>query len=86
MFMKILNLIKEAPYVSLRSSSNNETFTGNDQFKGFCIEMLEKIAKLTNFTYTIKLVDDGFHGAYVNGKWNGMLGELIDKVAQIILF
>ena len=42
--------------------------------------MLDKIAALCNFNYTIKLVDDGFHGAYVNGKWNGIVSELIDKV------
>ena len=44
--------------------------------------MLERIATLCNFTYTIKLVDDGFHGAYVNGEWNGIVKELIEKVKK----
>jgi hypothetical protein len=38
---------------------NNETLTGNDQYRGFCVDMLKKISKLCNFTYVIKLVDDG---------------------------
>jgi hypothetical protein len=63
--------------------AENETFTGNDQYRGYCVEMLQKIAALCNFTYQIKLVDDGFHGAYVNGKWNGIVSELIDKVIEI---
>jgi hypothetical protein len=41
---------------------------------------MDKIASICNFTYKLKLVEDGFHGAFVNGKWNGMVGELIDKV------
>ena len=70
----------------LRTSNNNESLTGNSRYEGFCVQMLDKIAALCNFNYTIKLVDDGFHGAYVNGKWNGIVSELIDKVTfQYIL-
>lgn len=67
-------------------SDSNETLAGNQQFKGFCIDLLDKIASMCNFTYKIKLVDDGFHGAFVNGRWNGMVGELIDKVKIFIHF
>ena len=45
-----------------------------------CIDLIEKIASICNFTYTIKLVDDGFHGSFVDGKWNGIIGELIEQV------
>ena len=58
-------------------------FTGNDRFEGYCIDLLEKIASICNFTYTIKLVDDGYHGTLVNGKWNGIIGELVDKKADL---
>lgn len=73
----------EAPYVTEKKPLNNETFVGNDRFRGFCIEMLDRISRIANFTYTIKIVDDGLHGAYVNGKWNGMVGELIEKKADL---
>ena len=72
---------KEAPYVMRKEGWNNETLSGNDQYKGFCVDLLDRISKLCNFNYTIKLVDDGLHGALVNGKWNGIVSELIDKVS-----
>jgi len=64
----------------LRAKPQNVTLLGNSQFRGYCVDLMDKIATLCNFTYKLKLVEDGFHGAYVNGKWNGMVGELIDKV------
>lgn len=64
----------------MRTPIGNETLDGNKKYKGYCVDLLDKIAKLCNFTYTIKLVDDGLHGAIVNGKWNGIVSELIDKV------
>lgn len=76
----------EAPYVIEKTPINNQTFVGNDRYRGFCIEMLRKISLICNFTYTVKIVDDGFHGAFVNGKWNGMIAELIEKVNRKYLF
>lgn len=69
----------EAPYVMRKETPNNETLAGNDRFKGYCVDLLDKIAKICGFNYTIKLVEDGLHGAVVNGKWNGIVRELIDK-------
>lgn len=67
----------------LKPTKNNETLIGNAQYQGFCIQMLERIAQICNFNFTVKLVDDGFHGALVNGKWNGIVSELIDKKADL---
>lgn len=68
----------------LKKPKHNETLFGNDRYRGYCIDLLEKISKMCNFSYVIKLVDDGKHGALVGGKWNGMVGELIDKVIFFI--
>ncbi len=76
-------LKKEAPYVMRRAKQDNKTLIGNDQFKGYCVDLMDKIASICNFTYKLKLVEDGLNGALVNGKWNGMVGELIDKVIKI---
>ncbi len=65
---------------------DNNTKSSNKKYKGYCIDLLEKIAKICNFTYTIKLVEDGFHGSFVNGKWNGIIGELIEQVNFLFLF
>ena len=60
-----------------------QNLTDKEKYEGYCIDLLEKIASICNFTYKIKLVDDGFHGSIINGKWNGIIGELIDKKADL---
>ncbi|VEL23031.1 unnamed protein product [Protopolystoma xenopodis] len=51
---------------------------------GFCIQLLEMIAKDLKFTFTIQHVADNQYGISheVDGitKWNGMIGELLEKV------
>lgn len=75
----------EAPYVMKRELGPNETIADNNKkYKGYCVDLLEKISKICGFNYTLKLVDDGFYGAVVNGKWNGLVSELIDKVGTKI--
>ena len=53
---------------------------GNYVYTGFCIDLLEKISKICNFTYKIRLVEDGYHGSWNGSKWNGMIGEITEKV------
>jgi hypothetical protein len=67
----------------LKPNLNNKNLTDKEKYEGYCIDLLEKISSICNFTYRIKLVDDGFHGSLVNGKWNGIVGELIDKKADL---
>ncbi|KAF0021985.1 hypothetical protein F2P81_025762 [Scophthalmus maximus] len=43
--------------------------------KGFCIDILKKIAKAVKFTYDLYLVTNGKHGKKINGTWNGLVGE-----------
>uniref|UniRef100_H3AHZ7 Glutamate ionotropic receptor NMDA type subunit 2B n=1 Tax=Latimeria chalumnae TaxID=7897 RepID=H3AHZ7_LATCH len=51
--------------------------------KGFCIDILKKIAKTVKFTYDLYLVTNGKHGKKINGTWNGMVGEVVDKRAHM---
>uniref|UniRef100_A0A3P9K9Q3 Glutamate receptor n=1 Tax=Oryzias latipes TaxID=8090 RepID=A0A3P9K9Q3_ORYLA len=51
--------------------------------KGFCIDILKKIAKQVKFTYDLYLVTNGKHGKKVNGTWNGMVGEVVLKNAHM---
>lgn len=56
--------------------------TENSDFEGFCIDILQQIAKIVGFDYKIKLVSDGKYGVYdfETGEWNGIVRELMDKV------
>ena len=61
-------------------SGVGEKFEGNDRYEGYCIDLLKRIAEIVGFNYTIKLVEDGLYGTKVDGKWNGLVKDLIDKV------
>ncbi|XP_064171391.1 glutamate receptor ionotropic, NMDA 2A-like [Anguilla rostrata] len=49
--------------------------------KGFCIDILKKIAQNVKFTYDLYLVTNGKHGKKINNVWNGMVGEVVYKKA-----
>lgn len=55
---------------------------GNHYFEGFCIDLAEKVTEILNITnYTVCLVQDGNYGAIqANQTWDGMIGELMQKV------
>uniref|UniRef100_A0A0X3PEX0 Glutamate receptor 2 n=2 Tax=Schistocephalus solidus TaxID=70667 RepID=A0A0X3PEX0_SCHSO len=55
------------------------------KYEGFCVDLVDKLAELIKFKYKLKVVSDGQFGAYINGSWNGMVGELIQKKADIVV-
>ncbi|KAM7373699.1 hypothetical protein PAMP_008533 [Pampus punctatissimus] len=74
----IVTTILENPYVMRKS--NYQDYQGNDQYEGFCVDMLRELADILKFNFRIKLVDDGLYGApEPNGSWTGMVGELINR-------
>jgi hypothetical protein len=65
-------MIKDAPFVIEKSDG---------QFEGFCIDILNDVAKEMNFKYKLYKVPDNRYGNQnANGSWNGLVKELIDKV------
>ncbi|KAM9852263.1 glutamate receptor ionotropic, kainate 5 isoform 2-T2 [Aulostomus maculatus] len=78
----IVTTILENPYVMRKD--NYQEFQGNDQYEGFCVDMLRELADILKFSFKIKLVDDGLYGApEPNGSWTGMVGELINRKADL---
>ncbi|XP_069728696.1 glutamate receptor ionotropic, NMDA 2C isoform X2 [Phaenicophaeus curvirostris] len=53
--------------------------------KGFCIDILKKLAKTVKFSYDLYLVTNGKHGKIVRGVWNGMIGEVYYKRADMAI-
>ncbi|KAF4088301.1 hypothetical protein AMELA_G00081890 [Ameiurus melas] len=53
--------------------------------KGFCIDILKRLAKIVGFTYDLYLVTNGKHGKKIDGVWNGMVGEVVDKRADMAI-
>ena len=73
--------IEATPYVMKKTDNRNYT-NENDQFEGFCIDLLQAIANMLGFQYELYLVPDGKYGAEntSTGEWNGLVREIIDKV------
>lgn len=50
------------------------------QYDGYCVEIIDIIAKRLNFSYIIKTPVDKKSGILNNGSWNGMMKMMIDGV------
>ncbi|XP_046410710.1 glutamate receptor 1 isoform X1 [Neodiprion pinetum] len=84
----IVTTIVEEPYIMLRKPEPGETLTGNNRFEGYCKDLADLIAKKLDITYELRIVKDGKYGTEnpdVNGGWDGMVGELIRKEADIAI-
>uniref|UniRef100_A0A671FKN9 Glutamate receptor n=1 Tax=Rhinolophus ferrumequinum TaxID=59479 RepID=A0A671FKN9_RHIFE len=78
----VVTTILENPYVMRRP--NFQALSGNERFEGFCVDMLRELAQLLRFRYRLRLVEDGLYGApEPNGSWTGMVGELINRKADL---
>uniref|UniRef100_A0A8C9JYJ8 Glutamate receptor n=1 Tax=Panthera tigris altaica TaxID=74533 RepID=A0A8C9JYJ8_PANTA len=74
------------------SRQSNHTFSSGDTApytklccKGFCIDILKKLAKVVKFSYDLYLVTNGKHGKRVRGVWNGMIGEVYYQRADMAI-
>ncbi|XP_055686801.1 ionotropic receptor 25a [Lutzomyia longipalpis] len=53
-------------------------------YTGYCIDLIEEIAKIVKFDYMIQEVEDGkFGNMDEKGDWNGIVRKLMDKQADI---
>ncbi|XP_035449990.2 glutamate receptor ionotropic, kainate 2 isoform X1 [Spodoptera frugiperda] len=71
-------IAENKPYVMMQESMHR--LSGNDRYEGFCIELIDRLAKLLQFNYTFVEQEDGDYGSKdnVTNKWSGMLGRLME--------
>ncbi|XP_076686024.1 glutamate receptor IB isoform X3 [Andrena cerasifolii] len=84
----IVTTIVEEPYIMKKKSDAGEVLVGNDSYEGYCKDLAELIAKKLGITYELRIVKDGKYGMEnpdVPGGWDGMVGELIRKEADIAI-
>lgn len=60
---------------------------GNEQYEGYCVDLIRELSDLSGFKYNFIVQDDGQSGdPYLlpNGakKWTGMIGAVIDGVIK----
>uniref|UniRef100_A0A8C6S984 Glutamate receptor n=1 Tax=Neogobius melanostomus TaxID=47308 RepID=A0A8C6S984_9GOBI len=74
-----------------RQSNKTEAIVGHTEpytklcCKGFCIDILKKLSRNIKFSYDLYLVTNGKHGKLVRGIWNGMIGEVLYKRADMAI-
>ncbi|OQR80351.1 glutamate receptor, partial [Tropilaelaps mercedesae] len=77
MTLRVVSVLNE-PYTMLYPASENRT--GNDRFYGYAIDLIAALADLCKFNYTFYISPDRKYGSrQPDGKWNGMVGELIRR-------
>lgn len=58
----IVSTILSAPYCMRKESYDK--LTGNSQFEGYAIDLIQEISEILKFNYTIRLAPDGRYGGY----------------------
>ena len=54
-------------------------FIFEGKYEGYCIDLIQEIEKMMNFTSEFYEVDDFGHLNEVSMTWSGVIGELVNK-------
>nr|AWJ68208.1 putative ionotropic glutamate receptor kainate-like 9 [Hirudo verbana] len=85
---RIVTTIESKPYIMIKKQPDDPSvlLEGNDRFEGFAADLADKVADLVGFEYRIELVKDMKYGERMSdGTWNGMVGELTRKEADLAI-
>lgn len=63
-----------------KKSKFNDAY--KNQYEGYVVDLIDKIANELNFTYKFHLTEYGGNGNYdpVSKKWNGIMGDILSGV------
>ncbi|GFN73664.1 glutamate receptor ionotropic, nmda 3a [Plakobranchus ocellatus] len=53
--------------------------------KGLSLEMLDRLSIDLNFRYVLYFVNDTNYGTFVDGVWTGMVGDVVNDVADVAI-
>ncbi|CAM1299965.1 Uncharacterised protein r2_g986 [Pycnogonum litorale] len=71
--------VEHEPFVKIESRKPKLVVSG------VCIEMMNALKKAAGFKYVVHEAPDNKFGRYEAGHWTGMIGELIEKKADIAM-
>uniref|UniRef100_UPI000181CF60 Glutamate [NMDA] receptor subunit 3A n=1 Tax=Rattus norvegicus TaxID=10116 RepID=UPI000181CF60 len=70
-------------FSSLHSSNDTVPIKFKKCCYGYCIDLLEQLAEDMNFDFDLYIVGDGKYGAWKNGHWTGLVGDLLSGTANM---
>ncbi|XP_043188365.1 glutamate receptor ionotropic, kainate 2-like isoform X1 [Amphibalanus amphitrite] len=80
----IVTTVMKPPYTMLKPSSDQKH--GNDRYTGICVELMDRLAEIHNFNYTLIVNPEGTAGKPDSeGRWNGMIGDLLSGKAHLAI-
>ncbi|XP_041358488.1 glutamate receptor-like isoform X2 [Gigantopelta aegis] len=83
---KIITSILVEPFLMrvTETNKNGNPIIGPDLYEGYCMDLATAVARHVGFEFHIKLVADNTYGVKLkNNTWNGMIGELLQKKADM---
>uniref|UniRef100_H2ZDS0 Glutamate receptor n=1 Tax=Ciona savignyi TaxID=51511 RepID=H2ZDS0_CIOSA len=70
----------DEPFVFVQRDSD-----GHMVFSGFSIDLLHMLSERIGFRYEVYEVADRKYGAFKDGKWNGLVGDVVSKKADFAI-
>lgn len=76
----LFSFLQVAPYLI---KIDNDSLSGNDQYEGFCKDLLDRLAENLNFKYVLKIPESTVIGELnkETGRYSGLIGELRELVS-----
>ncbi|KAI1904906.1 hypothetical protein AGOR_G00010500 [Albula goreensis] len=75
--------VLESLFLSLQGPNDTIPIELKKCCYGYCIDLLEKLAEDMGFDFDLYIVGDGKYGAYKNGRWTGLVGDLLSGAAHM---
>lgn len=75
------------PYLTERKPQyTGEVLVGNARYEGYAMDLIGGIAEILNFTFEFRINKDYGKPDPNTGKWNGLIGEVIERVGGSIIY
>ncbi|XP_053151140.1 glutamate receptor ionotropic, NMDA 3B isoform X2 [Hemicordylus capensis] len=75
--------VLDALFEELNSENGSVPIDSRKCCYGYCIDLLEKLAEDLPFDFDLYIVGDGKYGAWKNGRWTGLVGDLLSGTAHM---